>query len=126
MVDGYEKYKQEVHRRLRCTGSVKRGLLRRFGEYHSTTADNSPRTYEQMVADFGPPEEMAHTLMQEVPSIRHTVYRWRKWSLRILAGVLITVFLLFTGYIYYIKSIGITVKTTVTVVDSTEEAEEQQ
>ena len=105
MADGYRKYKHQLCKQLHCTGIVKRGLLRRFGEYHSTTADNSPRTYEQMVADFGPPEEMAHTLMQEITPAQHAAY-WRYIrGLRILAGVLIAALLLLAVYIYFIKTI---------------------
>lgn len=125
MADGCRKYNRELRKQLRCTGSVKRGLLERFGQYHSTALGGAPRTYGQLVADFGPPEEMAHTLMQEVTPAQHAACRRRKWILRGLAGVLIAAFFTFTGYIYYMKSIGMTVKTTITVVDSTEEVEEQ-
>lgn len=84
------KYLRKVRRRLACFR--KRERLRRLDTLLRAYAADCPAPdYGQIVEAFGPPEEMARTLMREVPSEESSAYfRWER-TLKAAACVLLLI-----------------------------------
>lgn len=84
------KYLGRVRRRLGCFR--KRERLRRLDTLLRDYAADCPAPdYGQIVEAFGPPEEMARTLMREVPSEESSAYfRWER-TLKAAACVLLLI-----------------------------------
>lgn len=84
------KYLRRVRRGLACFR--KRERLRRLdGLLRAFAADCPAPDYSRIVEAFGPPEEMARTLMREVPPEESAAYsRWGK-ALKTVACVLLVV-----------------------------------
>lgn len=110
MTDGLTHYRKTVRKSLRCGWGAKRRLLAQFDDYCLTSAeDSSVQTYDQIAAAFGPPEEMAHTLMQEVTPAEQAAYQRSKLFLRICAGILAAAWVMFTLHTFFIKEVSIKV-----------------
>lgn len=108
MPDGFQRYKKAVRRHLRCSRAAKDGLLARLEQFRQDARDGAEAyPYEQAVADFGPPEAMAQTLMEEVSQEEARAYQRSRrclFAAGMIAGVL---WILFTWYIYFMKTIPI-------------------
>lgn len=108
MTNETAKYRKAVKKQLLCCGNVRKRLLEKLDTLlASYTEENGAVTAEDLILAFGPPEETARTLMAEVTPQEHTLYRRRKVAIRILSGILSAFILLFTVYIYFIKSIPV-------------------
>lgn len=117
MNDGFQKYRRAVRRNLRCTRAVKQRLLARLEQFREDALGGPEGcTYEQAVADFGPPEELARTLTMEVSPEEQQSYRKRRLVRYIIAAVLLLCYLITSTYIIYIKQ--------VTVITATENIRE--
>ena len=115
MPDGQRKYTKELGRALHCSHRTRKQLMEQFNDYQHQILDDLPTpTYEQMVNSFGPPEEMAQTLMQEVSPQEYGQYRRWQVLFKLLAAVFIAVWVMFTAYVYVEKSIPIIVNETIT------------
>lgn len=101
-----DKYLHELRHHLRCSRKTKNRLLEQFKAYQCDAIDDTP-DYNQMVTMFGPPEEMARTLMEEVTQVEVQIYRRNKLRI-VAAGIAACVlWIMFTMYVYWMKSIPI-------------------
>lgn len=108
-----DKYLHELRHHLRCSRKTKTRLLEQFKAYQRDTIDDTPN-YDQMVTMFGPPEEMARTLMEEVTQVEMHAYRRSKLRM-VAAGVAACVlWVMFTAYVYWMKTIPIEQNSTIT------------
>ncbi len=87
-----ERYFRELKRYMHCSNRTKNALLTKFQtQCREGLEDNAD--YEAMVANFGPPEEFAQTLMEEVPAKEVLRYRQRKrlpgWTVGAFAVVVL-------------------------------------
>lgn len=101
-----DKYLHELRRHLRCSRKTQNRLLEQFTAYQRNAIDDTP-DYGQMVTMFGPPQEMAQTLMEEV-----TVEERNAYSRNILLGKAVAIamalcFVFFFMYIMFIKEITV-------------------
>ena len=97
-------YIRAVKKHMHCTGAVKQeltaGLLQKLTQ---CAEENDPVDMQLLYENFGPPEALAAELMQEVTPGQQKASRIRKTVLRIVAGVLVTVFLGFMVYVLFDK-----------------------
>ena len=108
-----DKYLHELRRHLRCSRKSKNRILEQFTAYQRDAIDDAP-DYDQMVTMFGPPEEMAQTLMEEVTQVEMHAYRRSKLRM-VAAGVAACVlWVMFTAYVYWMKTIPIEQNSTIT------------
>lgn len=108
-----DKYLHELRRHLRCSRKSKNRILEQFTAYQRDAIDDAP-DYDQMVTMFGPPEEMARTLMEEVTQVEMHAYRRSKLRM-VAAGVAACVlWVMFTAYVYWMKTIPIEQNSTIT------------
>lgn len=102
------RYRRELKKQLHCSTSKRRQLLNQLDDSLSAFLEDYPSpSMEQLHSAFGPPEEMAHVLLDTVTKadlIQHTI---KLKALRILAGIAVTLFVLFTLYVFYIKEVTI-------------------
>ena len=101
-----DKYLRELRRHLRCSRKTQKRLSEQFKAYQHDAIDDAP-DYDQMVTMFGPPEEMARTLMEEVSQEEQLAYRRNRLFLRIISFVLAISFAVFSLYIFFIKEITV-------------------
>ena len=101
-----DNYLHELRRHLRCSRKTKNRLLEQFKAYQRDTIDDTP-DYDQMVTMFGPPEEMARTLMEEVTQVE--MQASRRSRLRMIAAAIAAcvLWVMFTAYVYWMKTIPI-------------------
>ena len=96
------RYVRELRIHLLCSFKVKKRLLEHFSVYRQNLLDE-PLDYDQMVAMFGPPEEMARVLMDEVQVAEQVRYRRNKRALNIVAAVLLAGIMMLSVYAIFIK-----------------------
>lgn len=98
------RYKKALRKQLLCSGTAKKELLARFQKSLVEFQEEHPAPDMQTVYDaFGPPGEMAKTLMEGVPQRDVEKYRRRRRFLRLIAGILAAVLLLFMLYVFIVK-----------------------
>ena len=115
-----DRYQKELGKYLRCTGRTKKQLLAKFKSYQIESLDEATtNNYDQMVSYFGPPEEMAEILMQEVNPDEHKKYRRNRVILKCALVVTAFLWILFTFYIYHLKSIPV-IENGITYIESSE------
>lgn len=126
------KYRNQLKRKLHCTPTSKRLLLKKIDTMlHTYLEENPSATAAEMETAFGSSDEMAQILMNEVTSYEQEQYRRRNAAVRMIAAIALAAFVLFTIYIYFIKEIGITVKDNVVEIptgwtDNYDESEENE
>ena len=103
-----DKYLRELRRHLRCSRKTKKRLLEQFKAYQRSAIDDTP-DYDQMVTMFGPPEEMARTLMEEVSQEERSIYQHKKQRLKAAGIAACILWAVFTFYVFWIKSIPLQV-----------------
>lgn len=104
MSEGCKKYLKELRAQLPCSPKVRRRLLDQFESYRSNTQDSGSNcTYEQMVTDFGPPEEMARELMRDVTAEEHSAFRLCVLMNKVIVMVLFVALIIGTLFIWVIK-----------------------
>lgn len=97
-----DQYVRELRRHLHCFRKTQNRLLEHFTAYQRSSIEDTP-DYDQMVTMFGPPEEMAGTLMEEVTSGERSAYRRNKVILKIAAIVLAVNVVICCVYFMFIK-----------------------
>lgn len=86
MADGVKQYRRALKRKLRCSGGVRKRLLEKFDGAAVSYLENEPTPALAGVTEaFGPPEEMARTLMEEVTPKEATAYKWGVIVRRVIA-----------------------------------------
>lgn len=101
-----DQYVRELRRHLHCFRKTQNRLLEHFTAYQRSSIEDTP-DYDQMVTMFGPPEEMAGTLMEEVTSGERSAYRRNKVILKIAAIILSVGFVACSLYILFIKELTV-------------------
>lgn len=101
-----DKYLHELRHHLRCSRKTRNRLLEQFKAYQRDTIDDTP-DYDQMVTMFGPPEEMARTLMEEVTQVEMHAYRRSKLRMAAAGVAACVLWVMFTAYVYWMKTIPI-------------------
>ncbi len=110
MADGVKQYRRALKRKLRCSGGVRKRLLEKFDGAADAFLENEPTPALAGVMEaFGPPEEMARTLMEEVTPKEATVYKWGVIVRRVIAAVALAAVLGFAIYTFWWKDVGITI-----------------
>lgn len=115
-----DRYQKELGRFLRCTSKTKKQLLSKFRTYQIESLDDcATNDYDQMVLYFGPPEEMAQILMQEVEPDEHKRFQRNKTIMKSILAVIVVLWLVLTIHIYHLKSIPV-IENGITYIDSSE------
>lgn len=115
-----DRYQKELGRFLRCTSKTKKQLLSKFRTYQIKSLDDcATNDYDQMVSYFGPPEEMAQILMQEVEPDEHKRFHRSRTIAKSTLAVIAVLWLLLTIHIYHLKSIPV-IENGITYIDSSE------
>lgn len=101
-----DRYMRELRRHLHCSRKAQKRLLDQFTTYQRSNMDSTP-DYDQMVTMFGPPEEMARTLMEEITSEEQTAYAQSKLVKKIVTVLLATAFVLSSLYVMFWKEMSV-------------------
>lgn len=101
-----DQYIRELRRHLRCSRKSRNCLLQHFAAYQRDAIDGVP-DYDQMVTLFGPPDEIAKTLMEEVTSEEQTRYAQNKLAKKIATILLAAAFVLSSLYVMIWKEISV-------------------
>lgn len=110
MTDGMKQYRRVLKRKLRCSWGVRKRLLEKFDDAAFSYLENEPTpALAEVTEAFGPPEEMARTLMEEVTPKEAAAYKRGTILRRVLAGVAAAAVLAFAIYTFYWKEIGFTI-----------------
>lgn len=103
------RYENALKKRLTCKGSIKKELIDKFRKSLADYLEDCPTPeMADLCNAFGPPEEMAKVLMEEVSA--EEVARHRRWKtcLRVAVGLLTASLLLFAIYVFFCKQKPIT------------------
>ncbi len=108
MIDSIKQYKRALKRNLRCSRRTRERLLEKFNFSLAAFLEDTPAPgKDEIYAAFGPPKEMADTLMAEVAPEEFSRYCKNKIIIGVTSGILVsilaTVLLFFSLYIYIIK-----------------------
>lgn len=97
-----QKYKNKLRKKLRCTNTARERLLDSFDSTLEGYLDENPNaSLEDLCNAFGPPEEMANILMEQVSSEEVAIYRRRKLCVCVI-GVLLAVALIVMALIVFL------------------------
>lgn len=97
-------YSRRVNRHLQCSPNGKIRLLESFTPNLEMYLEEHPdASYNDFCEAFGPPADMAATLLLEATSQEKQTYRRGRLLLRITAGALCAMLLLFSAYVFFIK-----------------------
>lgn len=98
------RYKSKLKRRLQCNRATKAKLLDEFS--HSLDGfleENPDANFADLSNAFGPPEEMAHILMEKLSMEDNRQHRRYIRIKRIVAALCTAAFLLFVAYVFFEK-----------------------
>lgn len=105
MSNAISAYIRAVKKHMPCTRAVKQeltaGLLQKLTQ---CAEENDSVDMQLFYENFGPPEALAAELMREVTPEQQKAYQIRKTVLRVIAGVLATIWIAITVYIFCVKS----------------------
>ena len=129
MANCISRYKKAVKKNLRCTHNTKSQLSQKFDAMLSAFLEDNPSpSTDELYAAFGLPQEMATVLMEGVSAEENSKYRKTRLITKtiagIVAGVLLTLVIVFTLYIYYEKQIPVVHDDAVYVEDSVDAGDE--
>ncbi len=97
-------YEKALRKQLHCTGNTKKYLLQQFRSSLSTYLDEHPSPTRADLQDaFGPPEDMAKVLMENVSEAEVKTYRKRTLFLKIITVVLLAIILIQVIYSAFFK-----------------------
>ncbi len=110
MADGMKQHRRVLKRKLRCSWGVRKRLLEKFDDAAFSYLENEPTpALAEVTEAFGPPEEMARTLMEEVTPKEAAAYKRGTILRRVLAGVAAAAVLAFAIYTFCWKEVGFTI-----------------
>lgn len=103
------RYETALKKHLQCTRGTKKQLLMQFRISLDSYLEEHPSpTEEDLLAAFGPPEDMSKILMESVSEAEIArFYQQRKWK-RIIAAIIATLLLTLMLYIAFWKEKPIT------------------
>lgn len=113
------RYKSKLKRKLQCSHGTKARLVEEFS--HSLNGfleENPDASFADLSNAFGPPEEMARMLMEEVDEKELRSYKTKHSLLRIVSIVLALTLVLVTAAVFFIKQKPLQVVNGGSIVDS--------
>lgn len=98
------RYKKTLTKNLPCTRGARRKLIQPFqGALNAFLEEKPAPSMEDLIAAFGPPEEMAKTLCEQISAEEHCRFQarhiWKCAFTFILAALLV----LATVYVFFLK-----------------------
>ena len=103
MMKGWNKYKKEVKASLKCDRKLRRNLLSQL-EVFKDSSGVEDGAYDQFAISFGPPQEMASSLMESVSVKEIRKFQNEKKMWRFLLCIFVAVLVAGTLYIWFEKS----------------------
>lgn len=114
------RYIRSIKKQLTCTHATKRKLVTHFETALSNYLDEQPdATLEMLYTAFGTPEQMASTMMQDLPRSELDAYHRQNKLHRMLAGFVVVFFFIFTIYVFFLKQKPIESHVEITPYEST-------
>lgn len=102
------RYRRALKKHLHCGGETRRQLLKQFDKSLDAFQEDQPTpTRAQLESAFGPPEAMAAVLMERVSEAEQARYLRNKKIIRILAGIVLALFVAFVIYVFCVKEFTI-------------------
>lgn len=101
---GWNKYRREVSVFLKCGWRQRKVLLHQLKDFKDAAdSDLEEKGYEWFIANFGPPEEMAGSLMQNLSAGEIAQFQNKqKWK-HFFLWVFIAAMIAGTLYIWFVK-----------------------
>ena len=119
------RYKSKLKRKLQCNRATKARLLDEFSRsFDGFLEENPDANFADLSNAFGPPEEMAHILMEKLSVEDTRQYRRHIYIKRIVAALCAAAFLAFTLYIFFYKELSDMTLTEETYIGLPQEAAE--
>lgn len=103
MTKGWNKYKREVKASLKCDRKLRRNLLSQLEDFKDSSGMEDG-AYDQFAISFGPPQEMASSLMESVSVKEIRKFQNEKKMWRFLLCIFVAVLVAGTLYIWFEKS----------------------
>ena len=103
MMKGWNKYKKEVKASLKCDRKLRRNLLSQLEDFKDSSGVEDG-AYDQFAISFGPPQEMASSLMESVSVKEIRKFQNEKKMWRFLLCIFVAVLVAGTLYIWFEKS----------------------
>ena len=103
MTKGWNKYKREVKASLKCDRKLRRNLLSQLEDFKDSSGVEDG-AYDQFAISFGPPQEMASSLMESVSVKEIRKFQNEKKMWRFLLCIFVAVFVAGTLYIWFEKN----------------------
>lgn len=100
---GWNKYKREVKASLKCDRKLRRNLLSQLEDFKDSPGMEDG-AYDQFAISFGPPQEMASSLMESVSVKEIRKFQNEKKMWRFLLCIFVAVLVAGTLYIWFEKS----------------------
>ena len=103
MMKGWNKYKKEVKASLKCDRKLRRNLLSQLEDFKDSSGVEDG-AYDQFAISFGPPQEMASSLMESVSVKEIRKFQNEKKMWRFLLCIFVAVLVAGTLYIWFEKN----------------------
>lgn len=103
MTKGWNKYKKEVKASLKCDRKLRGNLLSQLENFKDSSGVEDG-AYDQFAISFGPPQEMASSLMESVSVKEIRKFQNEKKMWRFLLCIFVAVLVAGTLYIWFEKS----------------------
>lgn len=103
MTKGWNKYKREVKASLKCDRKLRRNLLSQLEDFKDSSGVEDG-AYDQFAISFGPPQEMASSLMESVSVKEIRKFQNEKKMWRFLLCIFVAVLVAGTLYIWFEKN----------------------
>lgn len=118
MNDCVALYQKQLRKKLKCGSQVKEQMMGRFQLSVDTfLEENSSPTMEELHQAFGPPNEMAAILSEQISIEESRRYRRNEIIKKIMAIVLAALAMLFALYCFFWKNKPLTFDDDISVVD---------
>lgn len=124
MTKGWNKYKKEVKASLKCDRKLRRNLLSQLEDFKDSSGVEDG-AYDQFAISFGPPQEMASSLMESVSVKEIRKFQNEKKMWRFLLCIFVAVLVAGTLYIWFEKSNPVVVYDQVSVSEEIKINEEE-
>ena len=103
MTKGWNKYKREVKASLNCGRKQRKVLLNQLENFKDSSGVEDD-TYDQLLVSFGPPEDMAASLMENVSAEEISRFQNGKKWWRFLLCIFVAALVAGTLYIWFEKT----------------------
>lgn len=124
MTKGWNKYKREVKASLKCDRKLRRNLLSQLEDFKDSSGVEDG-AYDQFAISFGPPQEMASSLMESVSVKEIRKFQNEKKMWRFLLCIFVAVLVAGTLYIWFEKNNPVVVYDQVSVSEEIKNNEKE-